>query len=530
MDSEKRTDEFDNDKQTDRLENNEITNEEIIYVDDLDDDYLYINKNNQEEINEKEEVKEEKKSKISIDDIINGQKAKKMEKLQQQRQWGIDLEINTLSIEKSETTDIDLKLDFNNLNDVKKEKNIDKENQINNIHETNNINKEKQETYIYENTKFSNLSEKLNLCIQVCKLFEDIHKQEKCFNSITLNDIVITPQNECKIKNTEKIVEQNAYNYDINYEKTSAPEILNNKSRANINTDRHSLAFLLFEILFDSNPFEGSKVIDTVYYTKNDELNAYKEPIFVYSYKDKSNMPVRGIHSKLIKDWNEVYTDDIKIVFIQSFVDGINNPELRIDETTFIQKLIKFKDIIDLPNDNNEQILEFSENSIENKNNNKLEKNENEKDSKHTERVVIADSNKGFEEKKKIIIIDKDKAQTPVKKPKVQHQLQITYSYASGANEYEILDLLPGTEIINSIVGYEDIKPTQLIGKVVQNVKDRSILGLKNISNHEWIASKGSSKNVILPGKVLVIMDGVEVDFYPENRSITKTKWSIVKP
>ena len=66
----------------DKIENNEITNEEIIYVDDLDDDYLYINKNNQEEINEKEEVKEEKKSKISIDDIINGQKAKKMEKLQ----------------------------------------------------------------------------------------------------------------------------------------------------------------------------------------------------------------------------------------------------------------------------------------------------------------------------------------------------------------------------------------------------------------------------------------------------------------
>ena len=32
MDSEKRTDEFDNDKQTDRLENNEITNEEIIYL------------------------------------------------------------------------------------------------------------------------------------------------------------------------------------------------------------------------------------------------------------------------------------------------------------------------------------------------------------------------------------------------------------------------------------------------------------------------------------------------------------------
>ena len=82
-------------------------------------------------------------------DIINGQKAKKMEKLQQQRQWGIDLEINTLSIEKSETTDIDLKLDFNNLNDVKKEKNIDKENQINNIHETNNINKTLDKDYFY---------------------------------------------------------------------------------------------------------------------------------------------------------------------------------------------------------------------------------------------------------------------------------------------------------------------------------------------------------------------------------------------
>ena len=101
---------------------------------------------------------------------------------------------------------------------------------------------------------------------------------------------------------------------------------------------------------------------------------------------------------------------------------------------------------------------------------------------------------------------------------------------SSHTNPKASLALIPVIEIINSIVGYEDIKPTQLIGKVVQNVKNRSILGLKNISNHEWIASKGSSKNVIPSGKVLVIMDGVEVDFYPENRSITKTKWSIVKP
>ncbi|MDO5009689.1 MAG: hypothetical protein Q4E31_02595 [Intestinibacter bartlettii] len=476
-----------------RKDTNNLGNDNL--ADGLDDceiidDYLYLNKNEEKE---QEEVKVELKKEVSLEEIVQEQKNRKVEELKQQRQWGMDLD--DFTFEKQESKDIEQLI---------------------------NIDGEILENYISGKSKFDSFDESIDVCIQLCKLFENVHNLGYCFNGITSKDVVVTYDNECKLKNTEKLVSQDNNECSINYEKTCAPEILTNQSKPNINTDKHSMAFLVFEVLFKADPFEGSKALDTVCYTKEDELKNYEEPIFIYSYKDRSNRPVYGVHSDLTKSWNEFYSDDIKIIFEQSFVDGINNPESRVGEKIFIDRLNEFKNVLDSNKDNREPINNVKQPSY----NQNQYKNEKEVSK---QKVVITDTNKGFEEKQKIIIIDKDKAQKPVKKPFVKFQLCITYSYASGANDDEILDLVAGTEIINSIVGYEEVKSTQLIGKVVQNTKNKNVLGLKNVSNHEWVATKGNSRSTIPPGKVLVIMDGVNVDFYPENKSITKTKWAIRK-
>ena len=171
-----------------------------------------------------------------------------------------------------------------------------------------------------------------------------------CFNGITGEDIIITQNKECKLLNDKKIVSVNDDSYEVNYEKTCAPEILRKESRTNINSDKHTMAYIVFGLLFKSDPFEGSKTLNEVYYTKEDQLKAYEHPVFVYSYKDKSNMPVYGIHSILIKYWNRFYSDDIKMIFRQSFVDGIDEYEARLEDTTFIEMLTNFKHIVDSKN------------------------------------------------------------------------------------------------------------------------------------------------------------------------------------
>ena len=312
-----------------------------------------------------------------------------------------------------------------------------------------------------------------------------------CFNGITGEDIIITQNKECKLLNDKKIVSVNDDSYEVNYEKTCAPEILRKESRPNINSDKHTMAYIVFGLLFKSDPFEGSKTLNEVYYTKEDQLKAYEHPVFVYSYKDKSNMPVYGIHSILIKYWNRFYSDDIKMIFRQSFVDGIDEYEARLEDTTFIEMLTNFKHIVDSKNTKQQD----EKLKLQNKKENILQKTkERLKQGFDDIKPSKNHDNKDFEEKQNII------------------------------------ELTPGVEISNNIIGYEDIKPEKIVGKVIQNAKHKGVIGIKNISEHNWLATKGDREvKEFSPGKVIVITEGVKIDFYPENKSISKTKWSIVK-
>ena len=82
--------------------------------------------------------------------------------------------------------------------------------------------------YISGNAKFNSISENIGVCIELCKLFASVHSMGYCFNGITGEDIIITQNKECKLLNDKKIVSVNDDSYEVNYEKTCAPEILIN--------------------------------------------------------------------------------------------------------------------------------------------------------------------------------------------------------------------------------------------------------------------------------------------------------------
>lgn len=544
-------------EQSEKYDEEGITILEDTTEEDDDDGLLFLNNTKNEEVENKEP---EIDNDSIMDEIINNEEAQKKANLLQQRKW--EMELSEYPIEKKaeleieddkeDSTDVEIKEENESryeddtiilpaIEPISPEVAVDIENNIDiNIVKPKDFNELIStrgvilNNYISGNAKFNSISENLGVCIELCKLFAGIHSMGYCFNGITGEDIIITQNKECKLLNDKKIVSVNDDSYEVNYEKTCAPEILRKESRPNISSDKYTMAYLVFGLLFKSDPFEGSKTLNKVYYTKEDELKAYEHPVFVYSYKDKSNMPVYGIHSILIKYWNRFYSDDIKMIFRQSFVDGIDEYEARVEDTTFIEMLTNFKHIVDSKNpdqqdeklklqNNKEIIMEHKKDSLLEKTKERLRQGFDDiKPSKNHD-------NKEFEEKQNIIEINKDAAKKPVEGAK--YMLRIDYSYAGVENaDSTVIPLTPGIEIPNSVIGYEDIKPEKIVGKVIQNAKHKGVIGIKNISEHNWLATKGDREaKEFPPGKVIVITEGVKIDFYPENKSISKTKWSIVK-
>ncbi|WP_455543773.1 hypothetical protein [Intestinibacter sp.] len=497
-----------------------------------EDDYKYIIK--------PENIVSETQEELTEEQIKN------REKMSQQRQWESEMtlgsELDNFPIEKhkdEEKVDEDSKAGESiienetvkdeyptDINKIPLEVAVDKEDieivKPKDFSELVDTKGEILENYISGKSKFSNTSENLGACIELCKLFASVHEMNCCFNGITANDIVITKNKKCKLVNTNKIVSGDDDTYKVNYEKTCAPEVIRNESRPSIDTDKHSMAFLLFGLLFKSNPFEGGKVLNTPCYSEEDELKYYADPVFVYNSEDKSNSPVYGVHSVLIKYWNRFYPDFIKMFFNQMFVVGITSPEARTEEKLWIEKLIQFKTAVNSKNTTKEPAPNKKENE---KKESLLER------IKHKQKQEIIDGN-NFETKEKTIIINKDEPQKPVDESLPKYRLYASYSYTGNTlvRESYYIKLAPGVEIKNDFVGYEDLKSQgDIIGKVVENSKHKGVLGIKNMSNHEWIATKGDATKRIMPGKVLVVSDKVEIDFYTENKSQSKTKWYIQK-
>lgn len=122
-----------------------------------------------------------------------------------------------------------------------------------------------------------------------------------------------------------------------------APEIVRGISKPDVQTDKYSLAVVLFKLLFRGDPMEGEKVVKDICLTEASELKHYgKDAIFVFHPTDNSNRPVRGIHDNVIKFWG-IYPEYIRNAFTYTFTVGINEPNKRIIENEWQKHFIRLR-------------------------------------------------------------------------------------------------------------------------------------------------------------------------------------------
>ncbi|MCL2187067.1 MAG: hypothetical protein FWB86_14645, partial [Treponema sp.] len=123
-----------------------------------------------------------------------------------------------------------------------------------------------------------------------------------------------------------------------------APEIVRGDSYPNSLTDCHSLAVILFKLFCRHDPLMGEQYVKSVCITEQREYELYgKLPVFIFDPNNDSNRPVKGIHPNPIKLW-PLYPDFLHDAFIQSFAEGMKNPNSRLPENEWQKILVRLRD------------------------------------------------------------------------------------------------------------------------------------------------------------------------------------------
>lgn len=116
-----------------------------------------------------------------------------------------------------------------------------------------------------------------------------------------------------------------------------APEIVVGKAKPSRNTDLYSLSVLLFYMFMMGHPLEGKLEADIKCLDIHAMNRLYgTNPVFVFDPKNKTNRPVKGYQDNVWEFW-DLYPQNIKDLFIQSFTVGLTTPEKRVTERKWME-------------------------------------------------------------------------------------------------------------------------------------------------------------------------------------------------
>lgn len=201
---------------------------------------------------------------------------------------------------------------------------------------------------------FPNQTLLINWCLELCMAFKKLHEQGYSYQD--LNDgsfFMNTSTGELLICDNDNVTADKRNLGVLGKMRYMAPEIVRGdkdpytgkRQLPDMHSDRFSLAVILFLALCLGNPFEGECLKNYDIVDEKAEYEMYgKNPVFIYHKTDKSNRPIRGYHSSVLKRWAylPIY---IKEAFHRTFVDGLKDREnQRTTAIEWIKILTKYRD------------------------------------------------------------------------------------------------------------------------------------------------------------------------------------------
>jgi hypothetical protein len=108
-------------------------------------------------------------------------------------------------------------------------------------------------------------------------------------------------------------------------------------------TDRHSLAVLLFHLLFGEHPLEGARTAAGLRTEEHHRRHFGEDPLFCLHPTDAGNRPVApavGVY------WERVYPSWLTDPFTEAFTAGLADPARRVPESRWERVLRRARDVM----------------------------------------------------------------------------------------------------------------------------------------------------------------------------------------
>jgi DNA-binding helix-hairpin-helix protein with protein kinase domain len=183
---------------------------------------------------------------------------------------------------------------------------------------------------------------------QLAFAFWRLHAEGLCYRDISFGNVFFDPRTgDVRICDNDNVdVTGSGLGGVLGTPRFMAPEVVRGEAPPSAETDRYSLAVLLFYLLEGGHPLEGGlearircldlPAMNKLYGT---------EPLYIFDPKDASNRPVPGIHDNPLA-FHGLYPEAIRRRFLQSFTDGLRSPNQRVRESEWCKDLLQVRDCL----------------------------------------------------------------------------------------------------------------------------------------------------------------------------------------
>jgi eukaryotic-like serine/threonine-protein kinase len=186
--------------------------------------------------------------------------------------------------------------------------------------------------------------------ISLCRLLADsflrLHARGLCYRDISFGNVAFDPANgDVRICDNDNVDIDDGSGRVLGTPFFMAPELVRDstfQTLPNSDSDRHSLAVLLFYALCMGHPLEGARTEEGL--RDGAWLNRHfgTDPLFTFDPEDTSNRP----SSELVQAYWDIYPGFVHDAFTRAFTEGLNDPASRVTESEWIKLLGRLRDVL----------------------------------------------------------------------------------------------------------------------------------------------------------------------------------------
>lgn len=199
--------------------------------------------------------------------------------------------------------------------------------------------------YLLARHQIKSLSAIFAAAMKICNSFKMLHLKGYSYQDLNDGNFFIRPTDgDVLICDNDNVFPQGEKSGIMGKARYMAPEIVAGGLPDKF-SDRYSLTVILFMLIYLNHPLEGVKVASCPCMTESNEKRFYgSEATFIYDKDDRSNLPVRGVHTNVIRRW-PAFPQLLRDTFTEQLSkEKLTNPQTRLIEGQWEQVIAKVRD------------------------------------------------------------------------------------------------------------------------------------------------------------------------------------------